>query len=179
MNRKNLPSLLILDLLVMALAIGLFVFRYRSLQDVPTCPPPPVVPASLASSPAVALPDMTAAPAATVSTAAVEAVPDTMLKKRPSSEIRHIGFAYRNSRAKRVEIMGDFNDWTPQALNLGLDYKWTAALDIPPGEYAYNFIVDGKPVRDPNNPKICDTGRGYPNSFLKVNTLADDQKKNQ
>ena len=37
-----------------------------------------------------------------------------------------------------------------------------------PGEYAYNFIVDGKMIRDPSNRDSTDAGRKIPSSLLKV-----------
>lgn len=101
----------------------------------------------------------------------------TAVKTTMTGEARHIGFAYRNSKVKKVEIIGDFNDWNPASMKKGANHTWSVTVDIVPGEYAYNFVVDGKPVRDPNNPKICNVGRGFPNSFLKVKPRAHDKKK--
>jgi hypothetical protein len=49
--------------------------------------------------------------------------------------------------------------------------QWALTVPLEPGEYAYNFVVDGRPIRDPNNPKVCDIGRGFKNSLLKVKHL--------
>ena len=81
---------------------------------------------------------------------------------------RNIGFTFRHSKAKNVAIIGDFNDWTPEPMKKGGDFKWTFTQAIEPGEYSYNFVVDGRPVRDPNNQKISDTGRGFASSHLTV-----------
>jgi hypothetical protein len=175
MNRKSLASLIILDLLVMALAGGLLYIRFGSLQKIAGARAnfPAAIPrTTLPQQPVGAIP--AAAPAATdvnVSTAVpIISVP---AMRQPAKETRHIGFHFRSSKAQRVQIIGDFNEWNPQSMNLGLDFTWGITLDIPPGDYAYNFVVDGKPVRDPNNKKVCDAGRGFPNSYLRVKQRVD------
>jgi hypothetical protein len=61
--------------------------------------------------------------------------------------------------ARRVELMGDFTDWTPVALTpLGRraggrgsdgDDVWLAELVIAPGVHRVNVRVDGGPWRPP------------------------------
>ncbi|PKN02039.1 MAG: hypothetical protein CVU77_01070 [Elusimicrobia bacterium HGW-Elusimicrobia-1] len=90
--------------------------------------------------------------------------------------LRNILFAVKSSAAKKVSIVGDFNDWTPQGMTKDASGMWTVALKIVPGDYAYNFIVDGRPVRDFNNPKTKDTGRGFVSSSLEVKPFTPDDK---
>ncbi|MHB9154819.1 MAG: glycogen-binding domain-containing protein, partial [Endomicrobiales bacterium] len=147
MNKKNLLSLIALDLLVMVLAAGFIAFRYHSLTGSPLPAAAPAAPAAPAR------------PSA--DDAALTALPAEGPEKRegavitPSSGARNMGFTYRNSRSRRVEIIGDFNEWVPESMAKGSDHQWSITLALPPGEYAYNFVVDGKPIRDPNNARIC------------------------
>ena len=170
MNRSNLISLLVLDAIVMILAAGLIYFRYTSLKRFDA--------AASAHAAAHAAPAPVAAQNAVMPEVEIEAAIEAGEDQEPAPlpvETRNIGFVFRHSKASRVQIIGDFNNWMPQSMKKGADNKWTLNLSIPPGEYAYNFVVDGKPIRDPNNPKVCDAGRGFPNSYLKVKPLAHDQ----
>jgi len=54
---------------------------------------------------------------------------------------------------KKVEIIGSFNNWIPQPLVKSEKHMWKISLALSPGEYAYNFIADGKPIKDPFNQK--------------------------
>jgi len=174
MNPKNLLSIIILDIIVMALALGLVIFRYSSV--VATLPSD-IAPAGMRTAP---VPD----PSSGVPLSPLTPAHDTASapsgdqnRGEPSASApRNIGFLFRHSKARKVEVIGDFNGWAPKPMIKGKDHSWTLTLPIPPGDYAYNFVVDGKPIRDPNNPKTCDVGRGFPNSLLKVRSLTDEKE---
>jgi 1,4-alpha-glucan branching enzyme len=55
-------------------------------------------------------------------------------------------------QAEQVSLAGDFNHWNPSATPMArqLDGRWMATLDLPHGYHEYVFLVDGKPVLDPN-----------------------------
>ena len=91
-----------------------------------------------------------------------------------ASGSRNIRFTYRNSKVKKVQIIGDFNEWIPQELERGENFTWKIDLSLEPGDYAYNYMVDGRPVRDPNNQKVTDAGRGFPNSFITIKPMAKE-----
>jgi hypothetical protein len=176
MNHKSILSIIVLDVIVMALAVGLIIFRYSSLSEMSPAAPHAAVPsdASPAAVPAPHTP-ATVNPQATAAPSPSERAKEDM--EQPANAMpRNIGFVFRHSKARKVEIIGDFNGWAPKPMIKGKDFRWTISLPIPPGEYAYNFVVDGKPIRDPNNQKVCDVGRGFPNSMLKVKSLADENK---
>jgi hypothetical protein len=80
---------------------------------------------------------------------------------------RNIRFSYRNSRPLKVEVIGSFNNWSPLPMVKGENHTWEASASLEAGEYTYNFIVDGKVVRDPNNPRTAPEGR----SLLVVQPL--------
>jgi 1,4-alpha-glucan branching enzyme len=76
-------------------------------------------------------------------------------------------FSFRHSKPSRVEIVGSFNNWEPVPLVKGENHTWSVSLSLTPGEYTYNFVADGKVIRDPNNPRTAPEGR----SLLVVKPL--------
>jgi len=81
-------------------------------------------------------------------------------------------FRYRNSDAKKVYLVGDFNDWSPTTDPMtddNSDGEWTLFYPLAPGSYAYKFVVDGKNwVPDPSNPLSEPDGFNGRNSILKI-----------
>jgi hypothetical protein len=68
-----------------------------------------------------------------------------------------ITFTYRSESADRVAIVGDFNRWNPYLHYLREDPQregvFTITLDLSPGTHYYYFVVDGRRLLDPNNPR--------------------------
>lgn len=66
-----------------------------------------------------------------------------------------LSFIFVNYFAKKVELMGDFNDWTPHQYYFHemFDGTWKVEIDAPPpGRYRYKFRVDEKDwFEDPAN----------------------------
>jgi hypothetical protein len=132
-----------------ALAIGFVTRGALSALDSPDTP--------LASA-AAANANVTAIPASNIP-AAVRAVPVPITFDAPG--------------AKRVAIVGDFNDWDSTAAPLvrfGANGPWTATVKIMPGRHLYAFMVDGKLVVDPRAPHARDLDYGTDASVLMVNT---------
>jgi len=82
------------------------------------------------------------------------------------------GFRYRNPDAKKVYLVGDFNDWSPATDPMtddNTDGEWTLFYPLAAGTYAYKFVVDGKNwVPDPTNPTSEPDGFNGRNSILKI-----------
>ena len=55
--------------------------------------------------------------------------------------------------AKRVSVIGDFNDWdlTATPMRRAPDGCWQATLEVPHGHHRYLFLVDGHPTLDPHS----------------------------
>jgi 1,4-alpha-glucan branching enzyme len=55
--------------------------------------------------------------------------------------------------AKRVCVIGDFNDWdlTATPMRHAPDGEWRASLELPHGHHRYLFLVDGEPTLDPRS----------------------------
>ncbi len=80
-------------------------------------------------------------------------------------------FRYHDPGAKRVYIVGDFNNWSPYAdpmKDADGDGTWELFFPMAPGSYAYKLIVDGKWIADPNNPLDEPDGFGGRNSVVKI-----------
>jgi 1,4-alpha-glucan branching enzyme len=66
--------------------------------------------------------------------------------------LHHVDFFCCAPKAKQVMLVGDFNGWDPAATPMRRmpDGRWMASLELPHGYQQYVFLVDGKPVLDPN-----------------------------
>ena len=81
-------------------------------------------------------------------------------------------FRYRNGDAKKVYLVGDFNEWSPSAdpmTDENGDGEWTLFYPLGPGRYAYKFLVDGKSwIPDPTNVLTEPDGFDGKNSILVI-----------
>lgn len=91
-----------------------------------------------------------------------------MEKETPS--VRNIKFVFFSRKAKKVSIIGDFNDWVPQSLVKVAENRWEITVKITAGQdYLYNFLVDGKVTIDPNNKKPPQISpQGFKSSVLSL-----------
>jgi 1,4-alpha-glucan branching enzyme len=62
-----------------------------------------------------------------------------------------VNFYCSAPKAKLVTLAGDFNHWNPASLpmNRRVDGWWFIQVPLPQGHHRYRFLVDGKPVLDP------------------------------
>lgn len=87
----------------------------------------------------------------------------------PEIKLRKPKFVYFSSKAKKVELIGDFNDWVAQPMKKVSNNRWEIIIEIPEGKYLYNFVVDGKIILDPNNKKPPQLSpHGYKSSVLEL-----------
>lgn len=81
-------------------------------------------------------------------------------------------FTYFDTKASRVNIVGDFNNWSMTAdpmYDREGDGWWSLRLPLDPGRYEYKFLVDGdKWIPDPANADTSDDGFGGLNSIVVV-----------
>jgi 1,4-alpha-glucan branching enzyme len=84
-----------------------------------------------------------------------------------------IHFEFAAPAAESVFIAGTFNDWRPNAtpmIALG-EGRWAKDLALPPGEYEYCLVVDGRQwMPDPRSRETAPNPFGGCNSVLKVPT---------
>ena len=73
--------------------------------------------------------------------------------KRYSAKRMHkpVNFVCAAATAKHVCVVGDFNEWNPQAnpMRRQPDGVWLAQLQLNHGHHQYQFLVDGQPALDP------------------------------
>ena len=81
-------------------------------------------------------------------------------------------FVFQNTSAKRVSLVGDFNNWNPAAAPLTRDPArgiWTTVVPIAPGRHVYGFMIDDSVlVLDPRAPKTKDPSLGVEGSVIIV-----------
>ena len=82
-----------------------------------------------------------------------------------------VRFALSAPDASRVSMTGDFNGWRPDAApaERGPDGIWRITLPVPPGNWSYSFVVDGKFVEDPQAEAWREDGFGGKNAVVRVN----------
>jgi hypothetical protein len=66
-----------------------------------------------------------------------------------------VQFVLVQPKAKRVSVVGDFNDWDPAATPLESSAGvWTAEVGLPTGPQSYAFVVDeSRWIADPGAPR--------------------------
>lgn len=73
--------------------------------------------------------------------------------------------------AVRVNLAGDFNNWSPEATPMmptGGGGRFQALLPLSPGRYRYRFVVDGVWCSDPHNEKLETNPFGDSDSVVEV-----------
>jgi 1,4-alpha-glucan branching enzyme len=96
--------------------------------------------------------------------------PNPKMTASPFSAMRtrhHIDFFCQAPDAKRVCLVGDFNDWKADAnpMQRMPDGYWMANLELTHGHHRYLFLVDDRPVLDP---KACGIVRNERNERVSL-----------
>jgi hypothetical protein len=89
--------------------------------------------------------------------------------------VQIVRFVFVDSGAKRVELVGDFNEWAKGSTVLrrsGAPGVWSASVPLSPGRHEYAFIINGSRwVADPLALKSSDDF-GTESSVIRVGTSA-------
>ena len=77
---------------------------------------------------------------------------DTLSRYSAKRNLHLADFYCHAPEAKRVSIVGDFNNWNPNATPMirQPDGHWMASTELRHGYHRYAFLVDGQTVLDPN-----------------------------
>ncbi len=166
-NRRAFVVIWLADFFILLGAFFVMQDRYQMVKAQLASAPPPV-PAQRQQAHAVKphrqMPAVSNGRTETPQDAYTELLQRKRMALPATSAVRNILFSYRNSKPSQVKIIGSFNDWVPQPMKKGKNHTWTIPVPLAPGDYTYNFLVDGKVIRDPNNPRTANEGR----SFLTV-----------
>jgi hypothetical protein len=102
-------------------------------------------------------------------------LPQKPVQQRPvvtETQDGRVTFRFAAEQARRVAVAGSFNHWDPFMYQLQLEDpqadRYSLSLDLPSGTHYYYFVVDGRPVPDPHNPRMLKTGDGQYVSVLRV-----------
>ncbi len=99
---------------------------------------------------------------------------DTVLQPAPtemSAVKKGAVLTFHADDAREVWIAGDFNNWVNSVQEKMENIEkgvWAKVLHLEPGKYQYKFVVDGKWLVDPKNPKIERDLSGNVNSLLEI-----------
>lgn len=83
---------------------------------------------------------------------------------------KEIQFSLEAVEAKKVSLVGEFNNWDPDAdpMQMEENGKWTKSKMLSPGMLEYKFWVDGQWIQDPENLRVCQNCFGTRNNIVKV-----------
>jgi len=109
---------------------------------------------------------------------AANARPEVLSDRNPSPHSatrRAVQFVLIAPTARKVQVVGDFNDWDASHAEYSAQHRgggvWSVTAAIPEGHHRYSFVVDDSLwVADPAAPKVIDDDYGMPNSALVVGT---------
>jgi 1,4-alpha-glucan branching enzyme len=81
-----------------------------------------------------------------------------------------VNFIHLAPHAKHVSIVGDFNDWHPNAhpMKRQPDGAWIIQVQLSHGHHLYLFYVDGKEVLDPRAQGVARNEKGHKVSMIAV-----------
>jgi len=87
-----------------------------------------------------------------------------------SSEEKSVTFEYDNSKAEKVSVVGDFNDWNkdknPMQLEGGV---WKTSIPLKKGRHEYKFVINGTDwITDPKCSQNVPDKYGGKSSVIEV-----------
>lgn len=86
-----------------------------------------------------------------------------------SAKRRTVTFECVDTFARHVSVVGTFNDWDEAADPMrGEAGRFVKTKRLPPGEYEYKLVADGKWYEDPTATKQVENGLGTRNSVIRV-----------
>lgn len=104
--------------------------------------------------------------------AAVAAVENAAVDRSALPGWYPVQFVLAAPGASGVTLVGDFNDWDPDAIQLRPTADgavWSVTIPLEPGRHEYAFVVDGTTwVADPAAPPSPGADFGEPNSVVTV-----------
>lgn len=86
--------------------------------------------------------------------------------------------AIRAPDAKRVDLYGDWNDWTPIAARHASNGVWYVDVPLAPGEYRYAFRIDQAEWRVPEGVVAAADGFGARSAYVVVADTTTAQGRN-
>lgn len=84
--------------------------------------------------------------------------------------LRGVNFICHAPQAQAVSLVGDFNEWNPQAhpMQRLADGGWALMVELRHGHHRYAFLVDGQITLDPRAQGITRNDQGQRVSLIPV-----------
>ncbi len=87
-------------------------------------------------------------------------------------ELKLVEFSVDLPYARKVQLVADFTDWDEAPLDL-IQFAggiWSTTIPLPPGIYAYHFLVDGEWYNDPRAMRSgsAGPGRSIGNGYIQI-----------
>lgn len=90
-----------------------------------------------------------------------------MYQRMKNGKVR---FIWPDSKARRVYLVGDFNEWDERSLPMrkrsGRGFE--LELDIPPGKYTFKYLIDGVWWNDPDADDYIGNSWGSEDSVILI-----------
>jgi hypothetical protein len=103
----------------------------------------------------------------------------TLILNRTTQTGKVVVFTLDMPDASNVELIGSFNQWTPEGYRMYRDEQrgvWKLSVPLGSGRYEYAFLIDGEMVvPDPKGLLQQDDGFGNKNSILIINRESDHE----
>jgi hypothetical protein len=101
------------------------------------------------------------------------AEPDSDTGQAPRLEGGRVRFRLRAADARRVTVIGSWNDWAADDARQRLDRVgqsglWEGWLALGPGAHRYHFLVDGRPLRPVDAPRYRADDFGGEDGVIEV-----------
>jgi 1,4-alpha-glucan branching enzyme len=95
---------------------------------------------------------------------------DTLSRYSAKRNLHRAAFFCHAPEAKRVSLIGDFNNWNPNATPMirQPDGQWMVSLELRHGYHQYAFLVDGKRVLDRNGAGRTRDSQNQPVSLVAI-----------
>lgn len=79
-----------------------------------------------------------------------------------------VGLSLHAPSAQEVHVSGSFDPYWQKRYPMKKNAagRWTAMLDVPPGRYEYQFLIDGQWRHDLSLPKVADAFGGWNNVLI-------------
>lgn len=90
-----------------------------------------------------------------------------MLKKQTTKKGVKVTFELDKPEAEVVELVGSWNDWTPETLKKFKNGKHKLVLDLAAGDHEFRYLVDRAAwENDPEADKLVWNSHGSQNSVI-------------
>lgn len=95
---------------------------------------------------------------------------DELSEGQPAASRGTARFRLDAPAAFSVKLAADFTSWDKRPIDLIREFEgpWQLTVELPPGRYAYRFLVDGEWADDPQCPEREPNSHGSFNSILVV-----------